>query len=160
MKKDTQYITFQVQDQCFALPLNSVERVLQVVEIRSLPKTPEFLHGIINIFGEVIAVVNIHFLFGCTKKEIELSDQLIITEFASKKIAILVDTIQEVIKLNKEEIIKSNNIMHGNKLIKGVIKLNDGMVLISDIDKFLNSEELKELEVVLKKKDPKAKKTA
>lgn len=160
MKKETNYITFQVDNQRFAMPLNVIERVVQVVEIRPLPKMPDFLHGIINIHGEVIPVINIHFLFGYPKKEIELSDNLIIAKFSSNKIAILVDTIQDIIKLNEGEFSESDKIMYGKKPVRGIIKLDDGMVLINDIDKILNSEKLKNLEDALKKMVHKTKKTA
>jgi len=149
MREKTDYITFLIGKQCFALPLNVVEQVVQVVQISSLPQRPDFLHGVIDFHGVIIPVVNIHFLFGLPSEEIKLSDQLIITKSASNLMALLVNTTQGVHAFQKNEIVKSHKLIYGEKAVKGVVKLKEGMVLINDIEKFLDLKELEELEVFL-----------
>jgi purine-binding chemotaxis protein CheW len=150
MEKIKKLIVFSIDNQRFALYLSAVEKVVQVVEICPLPKMPDYIHGIINLHGEIIPVINTRFLFDMPMNEIELSDQLIIVKTSSRKLALLVNSTHEIIEIKKDEIVKSDNIIYGGKFVQGVIKLEDGMVLINDVDKFLSPEELKQLETQLK----------
>lgn len=150
MSRSTNYITFSINDEHFALSLDAVERIIQVVEMRALPQKPSFLHGLANIYGELVPVINIHFLFGEEKRQLELSDQLVIMVISSVKVAILVDNTLDVLHIEEDEILKSDQFSYGKKLVKGVVKLDDGMLLINDADRFLDSKELEELESILK----------
>ncbi|MBI9068209.1 MAG: chemotaxis protein CheW [Salinivirgaceae bacterium] len=150
-------ITFKLANQTFALPLADVERVIQVVEMRKLPKTPKSICGIINMHGEILPVINIRLLFMLPVREIELSDQLIIATISSRKVALLVDSTHDVVEIDEEEIIKADKIMFGMKYVTGVVKLENNMVLINDIAKFLSPEELTKLEVEIKNQKPQTK---
>ena len=145
------YVVFQLTNQRFALPLTVVEQVVQVVEICPWPKMPDYIHGIINLHGEIIPVINIHFLFGLPAKEIELSDQLIIAATSSRKLAILVNSSHEVLELEDDKVVNSDKIMFEMIYIQGVMKLENGMVLINNIEEFLCPENLRKLEESLKK---------
>ncbi|OQX77618.1 MAG: hypothetical protein B6D64_08010 [Bacteroidetes bacterium 4484_276] len=148
-------VVFQIDNQRFALPLPVVERVVQVVEIFPLPKMSDYVHGIINLHGKIIPVINMRFLFGLPAKEIELSNQLIIAITPSGKLALLVDSTHEVFEFDDDKIVKSDNIMYGMRYVQGVIKTDDGVVLINDVGKFLDPEELKRLENALKESSKK-----
>lgn len=143
------FVSFGIGSQRFGLPYQLVERIVQVVEIRPLPQTPDFISGIINFHGTVIPVITPRILFGIPEKGIELSDQLMIVNTSSRKLALLVDSTYEVFDIKENEIIKSDKILSGMKYLKGVIKLEDEMILISDIDEFLSDEELKRLEIAM-----------
>lgn len=156
MEKLINLLIFHVNEQRFALPIRVVNRVVQVVELRKLPKMPNYLDGIINFHGEVIPVINIRALFGFSSKEIELSDQLIIAYTSTQKIALLVDSTAEVVELDEAEIVKPDKVMYEKRYINGVIKLKDGMVLINDIDEFLSPKELKQLEELLSQQNVKS----
>ncbi len=147
-------ITFKLDNQRFALPLPDVERVIQVVEMRKLPKMADYIYGIINMHGEILPVINIRLLFKLPVREIELSDQLIIATISSLKVALLVDSTHEIVEIKEEEIVKADKIMFGMEYVIGVVKLKNNMVLINDIEKFLSPEELKKLEIEIKKQTP------
>jgi purine-binding chemotaxis protein CheW len=151
MDEIVKFVAFSIDKQQYALPLDNVERVIHVIEIIELPNSPEFIHGVINLYGKVIPVINIRARFGIKTKDIELSDQLIIISIPSGKLALLVDSTHEIILIDKEEIIDSEKIIFAKKYIQGVIKQKNGLVLINDVDKFLNNEEKEQLDIVLKK---------
>ncbi len=163
MGKIIELLGFKLDNQNFGLPLNDVEKVVQVVWIQSLPKMPQYIHGVINLHGEIIPVINVRYIFGFPSKEIQLSDQLIIANMSTKKFALLVDLTNEVIGISENDIVKSNEIIVGIRYLKGVVELKDGMLLINNIEKFLSEDELKKLEQALvnhtKKKKSVQKKT-
>ena len=153
MEKSMQIVVFKIDDQSFGLSLESVEEVIHIVETSPIPQMSKYIHGIINFRGEIIPVVNIRVLFGIDDKEPELSDQLIITKTKSRKLAILVDSTQDVFNLNESDIIESDQILYNMKYIKGVVKLENEMVLINDIEEFLTPENIKLLEDVIENEE-------
>ncbi len=142
-------VIFQIDNQKFALPLSVVESAIQIVEIRALPKSPKYICGIINLHGDIVSVINMRSLFGLPEKEVELSDKLIIVSISGLKVALWVNLVNEVIEINERDIVSSDNIEYGGKSVKGIVKLENGMILLNEVEKFLNHEELKELELAI-----------
>ena len=152
MLRSDQYVVFTLDEQRYALYLHAVTRVVRIVEITHLPKAPEIIRGVVNVQGQVIPVVDIRKRFRLPEREPELSDQLIIANTASRSVALVVDAVEGVIEHSRQEMIPPEKILPGTEYIEGVIKLEDGLVLIHDLDKFLSLEEDKELDAALKKK--------
>ncbi len=152
MNKSNQLVVFFLDDKQYALYLSVVERVVSAVEITLLPKAPDIVLGVINFQGKVIPVVNIRRRFGLPEREIDLSDQFIIAKTSRRTVALVVDTVDEVIEPASIKVIDSEKITSGIEYIDGVVKLEDGLILIFDLDKFLSFEEKKILTDALNKK--------
>ncbi len=149
MNKSNQIVVFTLDEQRYALYLPVVERVVNVAEITPLPKSPDIVLGVINFKGIVIPVVNIRKRFGLMEREINLSDKFIIAKTSLRTVALVVDSVSGVIEPEGREIINSEKITPGMEYVDGVIKLEDGMILIHDIDKFLSLDEVKKLDNTL-----------
>ncbi len=144
-------VLFTLDEQLYALHLSAVTRVVRTVEITPLPKAPEIIRGVVNVQGQVIPVVDIRKRFRLPEREQELNDQLIIASTARRSVALVVDTVDGVIEHSGQEMIPPEKILPTTEYIEGVIKLEDGLVLIHDLDTFLSLEEDKELDTALKK---------
>ena len=144
--KTNQLVLFKLDMQCFALHLAAVERTVFVVEITPLPKAPAIVLGVINVQGQVIPVINIRERFCLPAREIELSDRLIIARTARWLLALVVDSVVEVIERPQADITTADEILPGLEYIEGVIKLDDGLILIHDLDAFLSPAEEQSLE--------------
>ncbi|MCJ7579526.1 MAG: chemotaxis protein CheW, partial [Candidatus Aminicenantes bacterium] len=131
-------VLFTLDEQRYALHLHAVTRVVRIVEITPLPKTPEIVRGVVNVQGQVIPVVNIRKRFRLPERELELSDQLIIANTTRRSVALVVDAVEGVMELSGQNKIPAEEILSGTEYIEGVIKLKDGLVLIHDVDKFLS----------------------
>jgi purine-binding chemotaxis protein CheW len=142
-------VIFQINKAQFALPLNVVDRAIQIVDIQLLPNAPKYVCGIINMHGEVISVINMRRLFGMPEKELELTDKLLIVSTSRIKMALWIDEVHKVIEIDTKDLVNSDEIKYGKKNIKGIVKLESGMVLLNDVEKFLNPEELEELEIAI-----------
>ena len=145
-------VIFTLDEQQYALRLSSVERVISAAEVTPLPKAPDIVLGIINLQGRVIPVMNIRKRFRLPEREMELSDQLIIATTSRRTVALVVDAVDSVIELSNQEMIPPEEILPDTEYVEGIIKLEDGLVLIHNLDKFLSLEEDKELDAALKKK--------
>lgn len=150
MSESKQYLIFTLDENRYVLDLNCVERIAHVVEITPLPQAPDIVLGILNVGGQIIPAVNTRRRFGLPEREFELLDQLIIAHTSKRKVALLVDAVLGVIESSSDKIIKADKILPYMDYIEGVVKLEDGIILIHNLDKFLSLEEEKCLNVALK----------
>lgn len=141
MEKPNQFVVFSIEGLKYALSLSAVERVVRAVEVTPLPKAPDIVIGAINVGGRITPVVNIRKRFQLPEREIALSDQIIIANIKDGTIALVVDSVSGVIERSEEEVVKAEKIVTGMDYVNGVVKFEDDMVLIHDIEKFLSLEE-------------------
>ena len=142
-------LEFMIVDQQYALFLDSVDKVVRAVEVTPLPDAPESVLGVVDVQGQVLPVLNIRKRFGIPDKEIDLTDQLIIARAKRRMVVLLVDRVNGVIEHSEREIFDAKKIIPRMKYIEGIVKLEDGMILIHDLDKFLSLDEEKTLENVM-----------
>jgi purine-binding chemotaxis protein CheW len=147
-----QIVVFTIDDQLYALPLNTVLRVIHIVEIMKLPKAPEIIKGIINVAGQIIPVVDVRKRFGVVTREIDPNDQLVIADTGKRKLALWVDTVNGVNGMTQQQNFETKEIISFAQFIKGVAKIENDMILIYDLEQFLNLTEEMELEQALLKK--------
>lgn len=142
-------VTFSLDDQRYAVYLAAVERVVPAFEITSLPQSPDIIAGVINLQGRIFAVADIRKRFGLPERELADTDQFIIARTQNKSIAIIVDKAHGVIEFTAAQQVQVNTVIHASTCIEGIVKLDDGMVLIHDLDKFLSLEERHKLDQAL-----------
>jgi purine-binding chemotaxis protein CheW len=149
VNESLQLVVFTLDEQRYALNLPSVERAIHMIEITPLPTAPEIVIGVVNVHGAVVPVLNIRKRFGLPEREPELGDQLIIARTARRIVALVVDTVSDVVDIPSGELVAPETILPQLELVKGVVKLDDGMVFIHDLAAFLSLEEEQALETAI-----------
>jgi purine-binding chemotaxis protein CheW len=149
VKRLRKLVTFNLDDRKFALYVSAVQRMIRVVEVTALPKAPEIVVGIINLQGTVISVFDIRMRFRLPAREVRIDDQMIIATTAKRTVALLVDSVNGVIEIPEEEIIAAEQILPELEYVEGVVKTEDGMILIHDLERFLSLPEEKILDEAL-----------
>jgi len=150
MNRINQLVVFTLDEQRYALPLYAVGRVVRSLEITPLPRAPEIVLGMVNIQGKIIPVFNIRKRFNLPEREIGLNDHLILAHTSRRSVAILVDEVSGVIDRSESEVVAAEEILPRMEYVEGVVKLEDGMILIHDLSKFLSLEEEIKLEEAVK----------
>lgn len=150
MNNLNQLVVFTLDEQRYALYLAAVERIVRVVEITPLPKSPEVVLGVVNVHGQIIPVVNIGKRFRLPEREIALSNQLIIANTSRRAVALLVDEVSGVLEISEREMIEAGKILPDMDYVEGIVKLEDGLILIHDLNTFLSIEEEKALDDAMK----------
>ncbi|MFH0812577.1 MAG: chemotaxis protein CheW [Pseudomonadota bacterium] len=151
MSNSAELVVFTLDEQRYALHLSAVERVVRAVEVTPLPKAPEIAIGVINVQGHIIPVLNIRKRFLLPEREIEVSDYFIIANTLTRTVALVVDEVSGVAKCSEEQLTAAKKILPGMEYVEGVLKLEDGMILIHDLDTFLSLEEEEALEDAISK---------
>ena len=143
------HVAFTLDEGHYALDLSAVERIIQTVEITLLPEAPDIVLGVINIHGKIIPVVNIRRRFHLPEKDIEPTNRLIIAHTLKRTVALVVDVVLGVIETPEDRVVKADTVLPGMDYVQGVVKMEDGMILIHDLNKFLSLEEEKTLDTAI-----------
>ncbi len=143
-----QYLTFTLDNEMFALEITKVREVLEFTSMTKVPRTPDFMRGVINLRGSVVPVIDLRLRFGMPKTEKSIHTSIIIVEvFLEDEILVLgvmVDSVQEVFDLNSDQIEPPPQIgiRMKTEFLKGMGKRDDHFIMILDIDRVLSEEEL------------------
>jgi purine-binding chemotaxis protein CheW len=136
-----QLVVFRLDEQRYALPLAAVKRIIPAVEVTSLPDAPGIVLGAIDLAGEVLPVLDIRQRFHLQEHAVCPADQFVIAQTARRTVALVVDEALGVIGRAKSAVTDPAQIVLGLEQLQGVIKLDDGLVLIHDLEKFLSFDE-------------------
>lgn len=148
INKTEPYLTFQLDEEIFAVEVFRVREVLELNKITKVPRMPDFMSGVINLRGSVVPVIDLRLKFGMTKTEKTIDTCIIVLEIEidgeNIVIGTLADSVQEVFEIDPENIEPAPKI--GTRLktefIKGMGKREEVFLMILDINKIFSSEEL------------------
>jgi purine-binding chemotaxis protein CheW len=144
----TQYLTFKLEEEIFALDVAKVREILEESSITKVPQTPDFMRGVINLRGSVVPVIDLRLKFGMSRTEKTVNTCIIVVEVQLDDEVIvlgaLADSVQEVIEMEPQQIEAAPHI--GSRLntdfIKGMGKVDGRFIMILDIDRVFSSDEL------------------
>ncbi|GBC60049.1 chemotaxis protein CheW [Desulfonema ishimotonii] len=147
-EKEGKYLTFTLAEEEYGIGILKIKEIIGMMPITSVPQTPEFVKGVINLRGKVIPVIDLRLRFGM--ESIDYTDRtcIIVVEIEGEAgeimIGIVVDTVSEVLNIKAEEIEESPRF--GTKLdtdyILGLAKTEGSVKILLDIDRVLKSEEV------------------
>ncbi len=126
-----------IDEQRYAVQLQTIERIVRIVELTSLPESPGMVIGVINIQGQIIPVIDLHKGAHSSNQEISLSDRLIVVNTSKRRVALKVDIINDVINASEQEVIPATMIASNMKYIEGAIKVEDNIVFLPNIEEFV-----------------------
>lgn len=141
MSRLTQLVVFRLEEQRYALELPVVERVVRAVEVMPLPKAPDIVIGVIDVEGSVLPVLNVRQRFGLPGKVPSSDDQFLIARTPRRTVVLVIDEAVGVVERLDAEIVPRSGITPGLEHVRGVIRLDDGLALIHDLESFLSLEE-------------------
>ncbi len=149
MNGPEQLVVFFLDDYRYAVRLTAVERAVRAVEITPLPKAPDIVSGVINLGGAIVPVLNIRRRFSLPEREVKAGDQFLIAHTAKRTVVLVVDEVCGTVECSPRETIETEKIVPGLQYVTGVVKLDDGMLFIHDLDRFLSLDEENTLEAAI-----------
>jgi len=141
------YLTFSLNGEDYGVHILKVREIIGVLPITSVPQTPEFLKGVINLRGKVVPVVDLRLRFGMTPQEYTDRTCIIVTEVAnadgSLMMGVGVDSVSEVAHFKADQIedTPSFGTALNTDYILGMAKNEAKVSILLDIDKVLTAEE-------------------
>jgi purine-binding chemotaxis protein CheW len=142
-----QLIGFYVGAEEYGLEILRVKEIIRIKEITRLPKSPEFVKGIINLRGDVIPIIDLGEKFGLEKKDYSQMTRVIVVEIEGQMVGMVVDSVSQVLRISSDQIEPPPMMIGGlsREYVHGVGKVGDRLVILLNIDLILSADEQLEL---------------
>ena len=151
-EREGKYLTFTLAEEEYGIGILKIKEIIGMLPITSVPQTPDFVKGVINLRGKVIPVIDLRLRFGMGEIDYTERTCIIVVEIDGQAgtvlIGIVVDSVSEVLNIKGEDV--ENTPTFGTKLnteyILGMAKMEGGVKILLDINRVLSGEELNVLE--------------
>jgi purine-binding chemotaxis protein CheW len=142
-------LTFDLSGQRFGVSLDAVREVVRAVAITPVPGMPSVVEGIIDVRGEVVPVFDLRARFGLPARALHPAQHFVIARAGERTVALRVDRAEWMQKLDDASFTAADRNVPAAKHIVGIARLEDGLVLIHDLDAFLTAAESDTLDAAL-----------
>lgn len=138
------YLTFELKNEIYGLEILKVQEIIGMMNVTRVPKTPDFIRGVINLRGKVIPVIDLRLKFGMETKEDTDRTCIIVVQFKGAAMAmtmgIIVDEVKEVVNIESDHIEETPEFGADTNtdFILGVGKIGQKVVMLLDMDKVLS----------------------
>ena len=146
--REGKYLTFALAHQEYGLEITKVKEIIGVMEVTTVPQTPDYVAGVINLRGKIIPVINLRLKFGLEFLKYTERTCIIVAEINGKSgslpMGMVVDSVSEVLNIKKEEMEQTPNfgVKLDTEYIMGMAKTRGKVIILLDINRVLNVEGL------------------
>ncbi len=142
------FLTFVLSNEEYGIEILKVREIIGLMDITTVPQTPDYMKGVINLRGKVIPVIDLRMKFSMQEEEHTQETCVIVVEVNSTSIGIIVDSVSEVSDIGGGEIENAPKFGQGidTSFIMGLGKVKEKIVILLDIDAVLSSDELEMVE--------------
>lgn len=142
-----QIVSFKIADEEFGINILKVQEINRISAITSLPNSPEFVEGVINLRGTVIPVVSLRKRFKLPVFEMNINTRIVVVEVSGRTFGFIVDAVSEVLRIPVSSIEPPPVMVAGidSTYILGVTKWHDRLLILMDLDKILTMNQLSQI---------------
>lgn len=141
------YLSFFVQEEQYGIEISHINEIIAMMKITHVPRTPAFVEGVINLRGSIIPIVDIRGKFGIEKKEHDMNTAIIINEVSGVNIGFIVDRVEDVLTFADKDL--SEPPKFGSHIdtsfIQSVAEVGSDVILILDMEKVFEDDELTQM---------------
>jgi purine-binding chemotaxis protein CheW len=151
MAEQNQLVTFQLGEELYGINIMDVKEIVRVQVVRAIPNAPVYVEGIFNLRSEIIPIINLHKRFHLkkvlTSEEDELLSGFIIIDIDGMKLGVIIDRVSRVVTIEKDDIQPPPQMLSGigAEYIQGVVRQDQGYLIILDIRDLFNPKELQKI---------------
>ncbi len=142
------YLTFSLSNEEYGIGILKIKEIIGMMPVTSVPQTPDFVKGVVNLRGKVIPVMDLRLKFSMKSADYTERTCIIVVEIEGKKgnilIGLVVDSVSEVLNISQNDIEKTPSFGANldTKYIQGMAKMEGGVKILLDIDRILSTSEI------------------
>jgi len=147
-KEERQILVFGLAGEELGLDISCVREVLRPQEIYPLPKTPDFIEGVINLRGHIVALIDLRKRLNAKQIEDEPNKRIIVCRVNKFIVGLTVNSLREIIALSKEDIKPTPEVVSMQieaDVISGIAKVGERIIPILNLEHILTKKEVTEL---------------
>ena len=141
-KTEQQLVVFDLSTEAYGIDISAVRSIIRMQEITEVPGTPEFVHGVTNLRGRVIPVVDLRKRFNLVVTEQTKETRIVVVDISGQDIGMIVDAVTEVMRIPTDAVEPPSSVITtmDSDYLLGIAKLEDRLVILLDLGKVLSEE--------------------
>ncbi|GAC1659227.1 MAG: chemotaxis protein CheW [Vulcanimicrobiaceae bacterium] len=145
-----QVVSFHLGSEEYGVDISQVQEIIRMVDITHVPRAPHFMEGVINLRGQLIPIIDLRTRFGMNRTSHTKNTRIVVTEIATKRVGIIVDSVSEVLNLPIENVEEAPEMIAGvgTEYISGVGKVGERLIILLDLQKVISTQEKQDLETL------------
>lgn len=146
--REDQMVVFQLNEQAYGIDIASVFEIIRMESVTRVPRTPDFIEGIINLRGKIMPVIDLCKRFNLTLADRTNSSRIIIVDVNGNTMGMIVDAVSEVLRVSAASIEPPPPMINGIQAdyLRGIAKLDKRLIIILNLERMLCGQERSELQ--------------
>ncbi len=143
-----QMVSFRLAEEEYGIEITKIREIILITEITQVPQVPHYVKGLINLRSTVIPVIDLRTRFGLPEGELTDESRIMVLSVGTKTVGIMVDAVSEVLRVTQDQIAPPPPTVAGlgQEYLTGLVKFDDRLLILLDIDKILGKEDTAPLE--------------
>ena len=141
METEKQLVVFDLADEGYGVDIGSVREIIRMQDITQVPRTPEFVEGVINLRGKVIPVVDLRKRFGFPEADATKDTRIVVVDIGGQDIGVVVDAVTEVLRIGADAVEPPSSLITtaDSEYLLGIAKLETRLIILLDLQQALSS---------------------
>ena len=150
---EQQLVVFDLSTEAYGVDIGAVREIIRLQDITKVPRTPEFVEGVINLRGKVIPVVDLRKRFGLPAEAESKENRIVVVDIGAQDIGVIVDAVTEVLRIATESVEPPASVITtaDSEYLLGIAKLDSRLIILLDLEQVLTESEhntLQEMDLV------------
>ncbi len=153
--KEIQLVVFQLGNEEYGVDVSQVKEIIRMQKITKVPRSPEFVEGVINLRGQLITVIDLRKRFNIAARDISDNTRIVVAEVKNNPVGMIVDSVSAVLRIPEKDIDPTPSAIATEidaDFLKGVGKVGERLIILLDLARVLTEGEVKEVKAIAKEK--------
>jgi purine-binding chemotaxis protein CheW len=139
MSRELHIVGFQVGRETYGVPIASLHEIVRVTEITSVPDSPDYIEGVINLRGKIVSVIDLRKRFGTRQIANNKKNRILVVELNGRLTGLIVDAASDVLKIPADDVEAAPAVFQegGLNCVTGLGKYKGRLIVLLDINKLL-----------------------
>jgi purine-binding chemotaxis protein CheW len=137
---EKQLVVFNLAAEAYGVDIGAVREIIRMQQITKVPRTPEFVEGVINLRGKVIPVIDLRKRFAMEVGEQSKENRIVVVDIGGQDIGVIVDAVNEVLRISGDSVEPPASVITtaDSVYLLGIAKLEERLIILLDLQKVLS----------------------
>ncbi len=140
---EKQLVVFDLASEAYGVDIGAVREIIRMQDITRVPRTPDFIEGVLNLRGKVIPVIDLRKRFELPVSEQTKDNRILVVDIGGQDIGAVVDAVTEVLRITADSVEPTSSVISGvdSEYLLGLAKVENNLIILLDLEGVLSSQE-------------------